>query len=124
MEAGACKKIKRDTNKNKSINKRPSSKPWFDVECRERRSDYYKVKNQLKKYADSETALKIEGKKYRSFINSKSKKYFKEFNKKLKNLKSNNPKEYWSILNKSTEGKQAVSKISSECFANHFKQEH
>ena len=120
-EAGACKKIKRATNKNKGFNKKPSSKPWFDEECRERRSEYYKVRNQLKKHVDSETALKFEGKKYKRFINSKSKKYFKEFNKKLKNLKSNNPKEYWSILNKSIEGKQAVSKISIECFANHFK---
>ena len=122
-EAGACKKIKKATSINKHSNKKPGSKskPWFDDECRERRSEYYKVRNQLKKYADSENALKTEGKKYKRFITSKSKKYFKEFNKKLKNLKSSNPKEYWNILNKSTEGKQAISKISIDCFAKHFK---
>ena len=48
-------------------------------------------------------------------------KYHKEFNKRLKNLKSSNPKEYWNILNKSTEGKQTVSKISIACFVEHFR---
>ena len=64
--------------------------------------------------------MKIEGKKYKRFIKSKTKKYFKEFNKKLKNLKSSNPKEYWNILNKSIESKQTISKISLECFKKHF----
>ena len=36
-------------------------------------------------------------------------------------MKSSNPKEYWNILNKSTEGKRAESKISIECFADHFR---
>ena len=118
-EAGACKNIKKCTKAKKSKNKH--AKPWFDKDCYERRLQYYKTKNQLKKIANSEGALKTEGKKYKSFIKSKTKKYFKEFNKKLKNLKSSNPKEYWNILNKSIESKQTISKISLECFKNTFR---
>ena len=117
-EAGACKNIKRSTKAKKSKNKH--AKPWFDKDCYERRLQYYKTKNHLKKIANSEGALKTEGKKYKRFIKSKTKKYFKEFNKKLKNLKSSNPKEYWNILNKSIESKQTISKISLECFKKHF----
>ena len=86
------------------------------------RSEYYRVKNQLKKLKSSEKdpSLKLESKKYKKFIRTKTNAYHKEFNKKLKNLKSTNPKEYWNILNKSSEGKQSASKISVECFANHF----
>ena len=64
--------------------------------------------------------MKIEGKKYTKFIQAKAKKYQKEFNKKLRNLKSTNPKEFWNILNKSSEGKHTLAKISIESFAKHF----
>ena len=116
-------KTKNTPFKTKPVNKKKIGKPWFDNECLNRRKEYYRVKNQLKPVipADKVTLMKAEGKKYKKFINTKAKKYHKEFNKKLKNLKTSNPKEYWNILNKSTEGKKAVSKISIECFAEHFR---
>ena len=65
--------------------------------------------------------MKAESKQYKKLINSKARAYHKAFNKKLYHLKSTNPKEYWNILNKSTEGKRVVSKVSLECFAEHFR---
>ena len=119
--AEACKSVTNKGDNSKASNKRQTSKPWFDIECQKRRSDYYKIKNRLKKIEGSETKLKTEGKKYAKFIQAKIKKYHKHLNKKLRNLKSTNPKEYWNILNKTTEGKQAIANISIDFFAEHFK---
>ena len=122
---GVCKEIKsKRTNTNsKQNNKKAGNKPWFDKDCTKRRSEYYKVKHNLKLLnpPDKQRQMKAEGKKYKQFINIKAKAYHKDFNKKLKKLKSSNPKEFWNILNKSTEGKQAASKVSIECFAEHFR---
>ena len=118
--AEACKIMTIKGNSSKAKKNKQSSKPWFDKECLNRRSDYYRIKNRLKKIEGSEKDLKIEGKKYTKFIQAKAKKYQKEFNKKLRNLKSTNPKEFWNILNKSSEGKHTLAKISIESFAKHF----
>ena len=119
-EAKACIMVT-NNQKHNGNQKKKVSKPWFDRECRNRRADYYKVKNQLKRIVGSEKELKSEGKKYSKFVKAKANKFHKDFNKKLRNLKSCNPKEYWSILNKSVEGKQAIAKISIESFAEHFR---
>ena len=62
-----------------------------------------------------------ESKKFKKFIKEKEQKYYKDLNKKIRNLKSTNPKEYWKLLNKDIEGRQERTKISLETFFNHFK---
>ena len=47
--------------------------------------------------------------------------YYAELNQKIRHLCSNNAKEYWKLINKSTEGKQEYAKISLQAFLNHFK---
>ena len=44
-----------------------------------------------------------------------------ELNKKIRYLRSNNAKEYWKLLNKSTEAKKEGIKLSLEVFLEHFK---
>ena len=47
--------------------------------------------------------------------------YYNCLNKKIRYLKANNPKDYWNLLNKSTEGKKEYAKIATEAFLDHFK---
>ena len=47
--------------------------------------------------------------------------YFRNLNKKLRNLKSNNAKQYWDIINKSDEGKKHMNDLSTKIFFEHFK---
>ena len=62
-----------------------------------------------------------ETKKYKTFIKSQERLYYAELNKKICYLRSNNAKEYWKLINKSTEGKQEYSRISMQAFLDHFK---
>ena len=55
-------------------------------------------------------------------MKSKQKFYFSQLNQKIRTLKSNNSKEYWNLINKSTEGKTAYSKICIQTFMDHFKE--
>jgi hypothetical protein len=53
--------------------------------------------------------------------NTKFHQYNKDINKKLRHLKSLDPKSYWSLLNRySGEKSKVVSKISAEVFLEHF----
>ena len=62
-----------------------------------------------------------ETKKYKKIIKSQERLYYADLNKKMRYLRSNNAKEYWKLINKSTEGKQEYSKISMQAFLDHFK---
>ena len=62
-----------------------------------------------------------ETKKYKKFMKLQERKYYIELNKKIRYLRSDNAKEYWKLLNKSTEAKQEGIKLSSEVFLEHFK---
>ena len=83
-----------------------------------------RIKNKMKitnPDASEKERLKRESIKYKKLIKNKRRLYFKNTNKRIKVLKSNNAKEYWSILNKDDSGAKGVSKISLEIFAEHFK---
>ena len=54
-------------------------------------------------------------------IKQKERAFYKELNKKLLELKSKNPKDYWNIINKSPEGKHCHEKLALGLFASHFK---
>ena len=61
-------------------------------------------------------------KKYKKkIIKSQERLYYAGLNKKIHYIRSNNAKEYWKLINKSTEGKQEYSKISLQAFLDHFK---
>ena len=117
-KAGAYKE-KRANKSNISRNKRKSP-PWFDKDCVTESKKYYRIKNRLIRDGHKKMARE-KSRNFKRFIKTRQHAYFKQLNEKIRTLRSNNSKEYWNLLNKSTEGKQSVSKICLDTFMDHFK---
>ena len=106
------------TRKNKRIKRQ--SLPWFDKDCVTESKQYYRIKNRLIREGHKQMARE-KSRNFKRFIKKRQHVYFNQLNKKIRTLRSNNSKEYWNLLNKSTEGKQSVSKICLDTFMDHFK---
>ncbi|CAG2256257.1 SEC31 [Mytilus edulis] len=109
-----------------SLKKRKVKKPWFNRECAEKRKLYHRAKNYnwRVKTAESKTNLTVCSKEYKKVLCNQYRLYNKNFIKKLKNLRQNDCKSYWNLLNRacSSQTKQnIVNKVSLDCFYNHFK---
>ena len=111
--AGISKKVKNTMNK---AEEKSASLPWFNKDCIQARQNYLKVKNRLKRKGNKSMA----NKETKKFIKSQERLYYVELNKKIRYLRSNNAKEYWKLINKSTEGKQEYSNIALQTFLDHF----
>ena len=60
-------------------------------------------------------------KAYKRSINKAINKFNKDLHQKLRSLQSKNPREYWQIINHADGRTTALSKLSCEIFAKHFK---
>jgi len=101
-------------------------KTCFNHECYEKRKDYRKAKNYnwRVKTADSKNNLIRCSKAYKKVLNFQYNEYRKNFIKKLRNLSHNDPKSYWSLINRSSNcntKQNVLDKVSLECFHDHFK---
>ena len=66
--------------------------------------------------------MKTSSKKYKSIIRIQKNKFAREQNKKIKSLKSKDPRTYWKIVGPAGKEKdEATNKISLEIFCDHFK---
>ena len=85
-----------------------------------------KLLDKAKKTKDSvaKQALKTEAdqtfKCYKKLIRKVKKKYHSEFNKKLKDLKTSNPREYWNLINNHDKPAAKESKVSLRDLTTHF----
>ena len=114
---------KKNTGNAAPKNNPKANKPWFDHECQEKRRHFVQLKRRLlrrkiKTQNDTET-LNNEAKLYKNFIRMKINHYNKNLHDKLRNLKTNNSKEYWDILNPKKH--QANNSISLGPLYAHFK---
>ncbi|XP_071138846.1 uncharacterized protein [Mytilus edulis] len=97
--------VKRNKNKGESGNK---NKPWFDVECKFARQNYrklkrrFKSKNSCQNHLDMLNAEKV----YKKVLDNKNRKFRNDLLNKIQNLRGNNPKKFWKILNKGKKKKQ------------------
>ena len=91
--AGAYNELKIIGNKE-SGNRKRKSPPWFDKECVEKRKEYYKMKNYLKRKGAKAVCNK-KAKEFKLFLKKKEKQYLKQLNSKIRSLRSSNSKEYW-----------------------------
>jgi hypothetical protein len=86
---------------------------------------FFKAKNTFNcnSNCESKQDLKMASKMYKAEIKKQYKLYHKKLHQKIRNLKSSNPKEYWSIINNVDGGRpcSAIDKISLEAFAEHLK---
>lgn len=98
-------------------------KEWFDNDCKFARQQYHTSKNRHRKLRNAESFNDMvnNSKVYKKLLNSKVRTFQNNVNKKLKNLRSSDPKSFWSLLNKYTgQRKETLSKITSEVFYEHF----
>ena len=118
LETGMSKRISNTRNRNTSKN---NNKPWFDHECSEKRTHYFRIKNRLKKSKSFQNiaALKNANKSYKKLINRKIHLFNKSLHRKLRDLKSSNPKEYWNLLNPKMSKEN--SSIDMKSLYDHFK---
>ena len=119
METGISKPIVFNQRRPKPAKQ---NKPWFDPECHTKRKQYIKIKNRLRKSKSFQdiSVLKTEAKAYKRFINRKRHIYNKNLHKKIRNLKSTKPKEYWNLLNPKT--RNTNNDIGLQPLYEHFKQ--
>ena len=69
-------------------------------------------------------AMKNASKAYKKTLSVAYNKYQRDFQKRIRNLKSSNPRDYWNIINRKCSGgsgSNLLSDISSEVFFEHFK---
>ena len=76
-------------------------KPWFTYECKNARQNFRRAKRLYKKFGGEiyKTNLYEKEKLYKKKLKHANAKHRNEMKKKLSNLRSKNPKEYWKILN-------------------------
>jgi hypothetical protein len=99
-----------------------TNKKWFDSECKLKRKEYHNCKNNYgkSKYDTYVKKLRQASRNYK--INSKKaiQRYERLFNRKLRNLRTNNPKDFWKLLC-SGDKKDVTSKISLDAPSDYFK---
>ena len=98
-------------------------KPWFNEECKAKRQDYLELKNRSKKIATIELKLMLKqaAKEYKKLIKSTARAYYDGIHASLRNLKSNNPREYWQKVNRCSQSEKQHCQCSLDELAQHFK---
>ena len=92
-------------------------------EYKRQRAYYLHSKNNFRKCKSKHNKSELinNSKSYKRTINKKFKDYQKDIVSKLKQLKSTDPKSYWSLLNKySSEKKEIICKVTNDAFFDHF----
>ena len=114
---GILKEIKVRTNiKSKRLNKK-----WFNEQCKFSKKNYNKFKNRMNKPPTvvEQINLRTLATNHRKLTRRVRRNYYKDLNNRLKTLKTNNPREYWRILNEG-KNKVKIGNIPNISFQNHF----
>lgn len=104
-------------------NKSKVNKPWYNKDCHQARKSYYRAKNLHWRIRNAENRSNMvrQSKVYKKTINKCYAEYRKRFINKLKGLRSNDPKAFWSLLNRCEKSDSIMNKVSIETFFEHFK---
>ena len=106
--------------KNKSFKSKGDYKPWKDAEFFKKRNEYYRIKNKLRRIGNKGMCNK-KAREFKQFVKTKKRNFQSQMNSKLKQLKTNNSKEFWDLLKQSVEGAKARNKMNLSLFLDHFK---
>ena len=91
-------KLVKPSSKPKNVK---NNQPWFNNACKISKKNYWKHRKALSKTAITEDiTLKNLGKQHSKLIRQVKRKFDKEYNDRLKYLKTFNNSEYWRIINK------------------------
>ena len=76
-------------------------KNWYNQECENKRKIFQKPKNKYRRLRNNNNLqqLRHTGKDYKNEINKAVRKYKQQVIHKIRNLKSENPRDYWDIIN-------------------------
>ena len=85
--------------KKKAINKNIISyDPWFDKECRGKKAEYLRYRRLAKYSLRAKEKANAFAKEYKRLITKKRRVFLEAFNRELQNMKKDNPKKYWEML--------------------------
>ena len=115
-DVGACKLAK--IKAKHFMKNSPSLNHGLMMNVIKTENNTLKSKTKLKRNGCKSMANK---EKYKKFMKLQERKNYIELNNKIRYLRSNNAKEYWKLLNISTEAKKEGIKLSLEVFLEHFK---
>ena len=93
--------------------KKKENRPWFYHESAQLRKEYHNTKNYHwhKKCAESRLNMVKASKLYKTDINKKFRDYQNGIISKIRSLESSDPKQYFAILNKGSNFRQALHNI-------------
>ena len=95
-------------------------KPWYNTECEEARRNMLKYGNKWRRLKNATHFNAVYSKQYKKTVNKAFREYKKATINKLRTLQSENPKEYWDIIQGETKQVNET-KISLDIFVQHFK---
>ena len=89
-------------------------KPWFNSACIRARNVYHKTRKMYNKYKSEyyKNLLKIVSKSYKTTLSVQHRKFKDKKIGRLRNLRKNNPKEYWKIINSSKKETNSSASLS------------
>ena len=105
-----------ETNRKSKQNTCMKSKPWFNKECKERRSEFHEARNQYKKSktASNKADMNLKAKTYRKVLNTCYKKYTDKCASELRSLSKNDTKSFWKTLHKFSSKKRDAPNVDLE----------
>jgi len=109
---------------SESGGRKATQKPWYNKACEKKRRELYRARNIYKRNKTDENMLqkKSVGKEYKKELRKQYVAYKRDVVKKLRNLKSSDPKRYWTMLNdKGKQGNKVVD-IHLDVLSKHFRE--
>ena len=99
---------------SKRIQRSQPCKPWYNAECENKRKLFHAAKRCLKSNDNPELLMEYQNasREYKQCLKKAFQSYKREFNQKLRVLRSNNVKEYWNILNSNKSVQKRVKLMS------------
>ena len=122
LKAGSETECLKSNASGKRVKRKSQPKPWYNKECELKRKAFQKAKNNVRLGLCEPEHFKRESKEYKNTLKKSYQQYHRSISKKLRVLKSNNSKEYWDLLNKSSNvRKESSVNMNINVFIEHFR---
>ena len=111
----------------KNYKRKYPQKPWFNKDCETKRQEYFDCKEKVRTAKTKQEKERLQNilddkfKSYKHFLSFRQAQFRLEIISKLKSLKSNNPRDYYKLINSAIPSKRKEGDISLGTFMEHFK---
>ena len=110
--------------KKREYSRTNPQQPWFDSECEAKRNLFFTSRQNLRNSHENKRELKEkldnDFSEYKKFLSIKRNNFQKEFHSRLKELRAQNPKEFWKLINGAIYSNKKTGNISIQEFKAHF----